>query len=174
MGLPLSSGISDAVLALSGKPFCAILVLMTLVSNGVKKLTESFTSVGGIISMPLFNFTFIYRFGGKSFTIRNIGSIDYLFDFNNAWMIFVRTDNISSRLYAGVFKICAKGFWFSATAISNSIYVTTIKQFSQLFFNGNDFIFMNNCYVVFPMKPLFIRNSFMNFKSSYWLLNLSQ
>ena len=88
--LPLSSGISDAVLALSGKTFCAILVLMTLVSNGVKNLTESFTSLGGMISMSLFNFTFIYRFGGKSFTIRNIGSIDYLFDFNNAWMIFVR------------------------------------------------------------------------------------
>ena len=52
-GLPLSSGITDAVLAFSGKTFCAILVLMAFVSNGVKKSAESFTSLGVIVSMPL-------------------------------------------------------------------------------------------------------------------------
>ena len=63
-------------------------------------------------------------------------------------MIFVRIDNISNRLYAGVFKICAKGFWFSVTALFNNIYVITIKQFSKLFFIGDNFVFMNKCYIV--------------------------
>ena len=96
----------------------------------------------------VFNFTFADRFEGKSFTIRNIGSIDYLFNFYNAWMIFVRIGNISNRLYAGVFKICPKGFWFSATALFNSIYVVTIKQFSQLFFVGDNSVFRNKFYIV--------------------------
>ena len=63
-GLPLSSGITDAVLAFSGKTFCAILVLMAFVSNGVKKSAESFTSLGGIVSMPLA--FFISRFFRRS------------------------------------------------------------------------------------------------------------
>ena len=53
LGLPLSSGITDAVLAFSGKTFYLILVLMTVVSNGFKKLIKSFTSSGGIVSMSL-------------------------------------------------------------------------------------------------------------------------
>ena len=53
LGLPLSSGITDAVLAFSRKIFCKILVLMAFVSNGVKKIAESFTSLGGIVSLPL-------------------------------------------------------------------------------------------------------------------------
>ena len=96
----------------------------------------------------VFNFTFVDRFEGKSFTIRNIGSIDYLFNFYNAWMIFVRIDNISNRLYASVFKIFAKGFWSGATALFNNIYVVTIKQFNPLFFIGGNFVFMCNCYIV--------------------------
>ena len=75
----------------------------------------------------VFDFTFIDRFEGKIFTSRNIESIDYLFNFNNTRMIFVRIDNISNRMCADVFKICAKGFWFSATALFNNIYVITIK-----------------------------------------------
>ena len=63
-GLPLSSGIIDVVLAFSGKTFCAILVLMAFVSNGIKKSAESFTSLGGIVSMPL-SF-FISRFFRRS------------------------------------------------------------------------------------------------------------
>ena len=55
LSLPLSSGITDAVLAFSGKTFYLILVLMTFVSNGFKKFTKSFTSLGGIASMsPVF------------------------------------------------------------------------------------------------------------------------
>ena len=93
--LPLPSGATDALLAFFGKKFCVILVLMAFVSNGIKKSAESFASLGGIVSMPLacfyiyifqkvFDFPFIDRFEGKSFTIRNIESIDYLFNFNNA------------------------------------------------------------------------------------------
>ena len=48
LGLPLSSGITEAVLAFSGKTFCVIQVLKVFVSNGVKKSAESFTSLGGI------------------------------------------------------------------------------------------------------------------------------
>ena len=48
LGLPLSSGITDTVLAFSGKTFCVIIVLMVFASNGVKKSTESFEK-----SMPL-------------------------------------------------------------------------------------------------------------------------
>ena len=40
----------------------------------------------------------------------HFGSIGNLLNFYNAWMIFVRIDNISNRLYADVFKIYAKGF----------------------------------------------------------------
>ena len=50
LGLPLSSIIADAVLAFSGKTFCAIFVLRDFVSNGVKKSTESFTNLAGIVS----------------------------------------------------------------------------------------------------------------------------
>ena len=100
-------------------------------------------------------------------------SIDCFLNFNNAWMIFVRIDNISNRLYAGIFKICAKGFWFSATALLNNIYVI-IKQFSQFFFIGDNFVFTNNVVIsLFPMKPLFVRNSFMNFQKLLLVLNLS-
>ena len=63
-GLPLSSGITDAVLAFSGKIFCVIPVLMAFVSNGAKKSAESFTSLGGIVSMPLA--FFISRFFRRS------------------------------------------------------------------------------------------------------------
>ena len=82
-------------------------------------------------------------------------------------MIFVRIDNISNRMYTGVFKICAKGFWFSATALFNNIYVITIKQSSQFFFIGDNSVFMSNCLSVislFTMKPFFVRNGFMNFE----------
>ena len=41
LGLLLSSGITDAVLAFSGKAMCVILVLMTFVSNGVKKSVQA-------------------------------------------------------------------------------------------------------------------------------------
>ena len=64
LGLPLSSGITDAVLAFSRKTFCVILVLITFVSNGVKKSAESFTSLGGIVSMSLA--FFISRFLRRS------------------------------------------------------------------------------------------------------------
>ena len=53
MGLPLSSGITDAVLTFCGKTCCVILVLIAVVSNGVKKAAESFTGLGDIVSMPL-------------------------------------------------------------------------------------------------------------------------
>ena len=49
------------------------------------------------------------HFEAKSFTIRNIASIYYLFDFYNVWMIFVRIENISNK-HDGVFKIDAKVF----------------------------------------------------------------
>ena len=68
-------------------------------------------------------------------------------------MIFVGIDNISNIMYAGVFKICAKGFWFSSSAFFNNIYVITSKKFSQLFFIGDNFVFMNKCLSLFPMKP---------------------
>ena len=86
---------------------------------------------------------------GKSLTIRNIGSIDYLLSFYIAWMISVRNDNISDRLYTGVFKIYAKGFWFSTTAFFNNIYIA-IKQFCQLInsFVVDNFVFVNSCSVV--------------------------
>ena len=61
-------------------------------------------------------------------------------------MIFVRIDNISNRLYAGVFKIYVKSF--SVTALFNNIYVLPTKQFSQLFFIGDNFVLMNKCYIV--------------------------
>ena len=81
-------------------------------------------------------------------------------------MIFVRIDNISNRLYAGVFKICAKGF--SVAAVFNNIYVITIKRVSQSFFIGDNIVLMNqnNDIVIslFPVKPLFARNGFMNFQ----------
>ena len=77
-------------------------------------------------------------------------------------MIFVRIDNISNRLYAGVFKIYAKSF--SVTAPFNNIYVITIKQFSQLFFIGDNFVLMNKCYIVISCETLFVRNGFMNFQ----------
>ena len=48
LGLPLSTDITDAVIAFSGETFCVILVLMAFVSNGVKKSMEHFTSLGGI------------------------------------------------------------------------------------------------------------------------------
>ena len=104
---------------------------MAFVGNGVKKSAEHYKFRKYCINatrpfyvqifQKAFNFTFIDRLEGKSFTIRNIESIDYLF--NNAWMIFVRIDNISYRMYASVFKVCAKDFWFIATALSNNIYV---------------------------------------------------
>ena len=100
----------------------------------------------------VFNFIFVDRFEGKSFTTRNIGSIEYLFSFYNAWMIFVMIDNISNRLYGSVFKICAKGFWFRATALFNNIYVINIKQFSQLLSIGDNFVFMSKCYIVISNK----------------------
>ena len=53
LGLPLSSGITGGVLAFFGKTFYPILVLMAFVSNEVKKSAESFTSLRGIVSMPL-------------------------------------------------------------------------------------------------------------------------
>ena len=77
-------------------------------------------------------------------------------------MIFVRIDNISNRRYTGVFKICAKGF--SVTALFNNIYVITIKQFSQLFFIGDNFVLMNKCYIVISCETLLVRNGFMNFQ----------
>ena len=59
-------------------------------------------------------------------------------------MIFIRSDNVCNQT-ARVFKVCAKGFWFSATALVNNIYVITIKQFSQLFFMGENFVLMSKC-----------------------------
>ena len=53
MGLPLSSGITYAVLAFSEKIFCVILALIAFVRNGVKQSAESFMSLGGIVSIPL-------------------------------------------------------------------------------------------------------------------------
>ena len=44
LGLPLSSGTTDAVFVFFGKIYCVMHVLMAFVSNAVKKLTESFTS----------------------------------------------------------------------------------------------------------------------------------
>ena len=41
------------------------------------------------------------------FTIRNIKLIDLFFSFNNGLIIFVRIDNISNKLYSGLFKIHA-------------------------------------------------------------------
>ena len=46
-------------------------------------------------------------------------------------MIFVRINNISNRLYAGVFKICAKGF--SVTALFNNIYVILLNSLVNCF-----------------------------------------
>ena len=108
------------------------------------KLSESFMSLEVAVPMPLaffiyrflkrfFNFSFIDSFEGKSFTIRNIGSNDYLLNFYNAWMISVRIDNITNWLDTGIFKIYDKGFWFSTTAFFNNSYVITIKQFCQFF-----------------------------------------
>ena len=59
-------------------------------------------------------------------------------------MILVRIDNVCNQTVR-VFKICAKGFWFSAAALFNNIYVITIKQFSQLFFMGENFVLMSKC-----------------------------
>ena len=53
LGLPFPSGISDAVLAFYGETFCVILVLMASGGNAVKKLAESFMSLGGIVPLPL-------------------------------------------------------------------------------------------------------------------------
>ena len=47
-------------------------------------------------------------------------------------MISVRIDDISNRLYAVVFKIYVRGFWFIVTAFFNNIYVITIKQFRKM------------------------------------------
>ena len=60
-------------------------------------------------------------------------------------MIFVTIGDISNRLYTGGFKISAKGFWFSVTALFNNIYVITFKMIRQLFFMVD--VFMNRCYI---------------------------
>ena len=63
---------------------------MVFLSNGVKKLAESFMSLGGIVSIPLAFFisrflrhlisvSFSLTVLKETFTIRNIGSIDYSF-----------------------------------------------------------------------------------------------
>ena len=69
-------------------------------------------------------------------------------------MIFLRIDNISSELHAGVFKIYAKCFWFSTTAFFCNIYMITIKQFSPLFFIDPNFIFVNKCYAAISYETL--------------------
>ena len=55
-----------------------------------------------------------------------------MFNSYNAWMIFVRNSNISSR---------PKSF-------SDNIYLITIKEFSQLFFIGNNFVFVIKWHIV--------------------------
>ena len=79
-----------------------------------------------------------------------------MFHFNTAWMILLRIGNSSNRLYAGGFKIYAKGFWFSATALFSNIYETTIKQFSQFLFIGDNFVFMNKCCIVFSYETVIL------------------
>ena len=81
-------------------------------------------------------FSFTDRAEGKSFTIRAIRSIYYLFVFYNAWMIFVRIGNIFDSLYVRFFKIDAKVFWFNTPAFFNNVSIITINQFSQSFFYG--------------------------------------
>ena len=79
------------------------------------------------------------------------------------------------RLYAGVFKICAKGFWFSATALFNNwtiFFFSTIKQFSRLFFIEDNFGFMNKCDIVISYETLFVRNGFMNFRKLLLVVKL--
>ena len=61
----------------------------------------------------VFNLSFIDCSEGKSFTVRNIRSIDYLFNCCNAWLISVRNGSISSF---SMIYIYAKGFWFISTA----------------------------------------------------------
>ena len=100
------------------------------------------------ISQNIFNFSFIDRFEGKSFTITNIRPIDSLFHFNNTWAIFVKIGKISNQLHAGIYKIYVKGFCFNGTAFFNNIYIITIKQFSQLLFIGCNFVFVNKCFII--------------------------
>ena len=69
------------------------------------------------------------------------------------WKIFVSIDNISNRLYPGIFKIYAKGFWFSVTTFFSNLYISVRSSF--------------------PMKFFFVRNGMINFQKFYWLLNLS-
>ena len=81
-------------------------------------------------------------------------------------MIFVRTDNISNRMYAGVFKICAEGFWLSATALINNIYVvllnSPVNYFCQRLFYFYEYVIIAAS--LYPVKMLFVRNGFMNFE----------
>ena len=106
--------ITDVVLSFSGKTFCVILLLMAFVSNRIKKSTESIMSLGSIVIMSIaffiskflrrFLVTVSQNFLKENLSLRNIVSIDYLFNFYNGRVIFASIDNISSRLYVCVFQ----------------------------------------------------------------------
>ena len=71
-------------------------------------------------------------------------------------MIFVRIDNVSNRLYAGVFKIYTKCFWFDTTAFCNNIYMISTKEFSQ--FSFIRYIFFVNKYCIIITYDTFTCN----------------
>ena len=100
------------------------------------------------ISQKIFNFSVIDRFEQRPSTIRNIEFIGYFFNFYNAWMISVRNGNIPNWQYAGIFEIYVEAFWFSTIAFSKNSYVIIIKQLCQLFYIGNNFVFVIKCYIV--------------------------
>ena len=52
------------------------------------------------------------------------------------------------------FKTYMKISWFRTTASLNSIYIIAIKQFSQLLFIGDDFIFVSRCYIIITYETL--------------------
>ena len=63
-------------------------------------------------------------------------------------MSFVRIDNNTNRLYPGVFKICAKRFWLSVSALFNNIYIKTIiyiitiNNYSYYLYNNHKNLFL--------------------------------
>ena len=124
---------------------------MAFLSNEARKLAENIMSLGGIVS-KLFAF-FISRFP-RSFLItvsltvlkENL-SLSEISD-PLTTCLFLECLNDFYKNYCVVFKIYAKSFLFSTTAFFNNIYIVTVKQFSQLFFVGDNFVFVNTCYAV--------------------------
>ena len=57
-------------------------------------------------------------------------------------------------MYVSSLKTYMKISWFRTTASLNSIYIIAIKQFRQLLFIGDDFIFVSSCYISITYETL--------------------